>query len=131
DRALTKLLMQRSQRGTPLREDETAGRLAIQPVHQRQVLQVRPGKTQQFDDAVTDAAAAVHRRAARLVDHQQAPVLEQHPLGDTRPICASWIGTRLARPCRRNPLLLTRLEALACPNPAAANTYLPAPQQPV
>src|SRR5690606_21676516 len=50
---------------------------------------------------------------------------------DTRSICGRGIGTRLAQPGRRNLHLVTCLEAMVCPNPAAVNTDLPAPQQPV
>ena len=100
-------------------------------MHQRQVLQVRPRRPEQLDDAVTDAAATVDGDAARLVDNQQALVLVQHVIQDRG--CA--VGRRQssfgAQAHRRDANLVPGLEAVSGPHPPAIDPHFATPQQPV
>ena len=70
--------MQGQQRVALLGDHEQAGRFAIQPVDQFQELRLRPGGAQLLDHAERHAAAAVHRHAGGLVDHQHGVILVDH-----------------------------------------------------
>ena len=61
-------------------QDQHAAGVAIQPMHQLQVL-VRPRRAHQLDRAVADAAAAVAGHAGGLVDDQKVLVLENDRIG--------------------------------------------------
>ena len=76
DHALTKFFVQFTKCATSFRENQTTRCLAIEPVHQRQVLQIGARCPEQLYDAVTDATATVHRHAGRLVDNEQTLVFE-------------------------------------------------------
>ena len=58
-----------------LGQDQQSRSVAIEPVRKLEHLRLRPGGAHGFDHAVAQAAAAVHRNAGRLVDHQQGGVL--------------------------------------------------------
>src|SRR5438309_5701412 len=70
--------MQLDQGAALFGEDQQSRSVAIEPVRKLEHLRLRPGGAQRLDHAIADAAAAVHRNAGRLVDHQQGGVLVDH-----------------------------------------------------
>ena len=70
------LLLKRGQRAALLGDEQQAGGLAVETVHQFQEPGLRPRTPQLLDHAEAHAAAAVHRHPGRLVDHQQVLILE-------------------------------------------------------
>jgi hypothetical protein len=76
--ALTELVLQPGQRGALLGQQQDAGRLPVQSVHQFEEFRLGTGLPQLFDHAETHPAAAMHRNPGRLVDDQQRLVLHHH-----------------------------------------------------
>ena len=119
------------QGGSLLREQQHARRLAIEPVHEFEELRVRPGRTEPLDDAVCDAAPAVHGDARRFVDDQQCVVLEEHrqrrpPRRDRR---CSRPGR--GRPDRWHAHAVPEHQALGRIGTTAVDPDLPAAEDPV
>src|SRR5690606_12788522 len=78
DLALAQLRMQVRQRRPPLREQQHARSLAVEPMHQLEEARLRTRGAQLFDDAAGYAAAAVHRDRRRLVQRDEVVVLVEH-----------------------------------------------------
>ncbi len=131
DDAVAKLRVQLPQRAAPFREHQAARGLAVEPMHERQVLELGARMAQQFDNTVADPAAAVHGDAARLVDDKQSLVLVKHPIVDA--LCKPAIGQ--IRPgadaCRRDAHLVTRLQLVLGPDAPAVHPDLAFAQDPV
>ena len=77
-------LVQRDKRRALLREQEHAGCVPVEPVHELQVPGLRAHGAQRLDHAVRHAAAAVHRDARRLVDGEDPVVFEDHRQAEMR-----------------------------------------------
>ena len=75
DLTIAQLRMEARQRRTLLGDEQHAGRVAVEPVHELEKACVGSGVAQPLDDAELDAAAAVHREARRLVERDQRIVL--------------------------------------------------------
>ena len=71
---LAKALVKFAQRAATLGHHQTARRFAVDAVHQRKFLEIRPCMAQQLDDAEANPAAPMDRDAGRLVDDQHALV---------------------------------------------------------
>ena len=69
--------MQAAQGTALLGNQQHAGGVAIQPVHQFEETGFGAQSTQPFDDTKTQAAAAVHCHAGRLVEHYHGVVFKQ------------------------------------------------------
>jgi hypothetical protein len=76
--ALAQRTMQLAKYGTPLRDQQTAARIPIQAMHELEFFQLRMCRPQCFDDAMTQAAATVHRDAWRFVDDEEIAILIDH-----------------------------------------------------
>ena len=95
------------------------------------MLELRAGVAQQFDDAVTDTATAVHGHAAWLVENQQSLVLVKHSLADGLCKAAVWRARRGANACRRNANLVTFFELVMSPDTSAVDPHFPLAQDPI
>ncbi len=94
-------------------------------------LEIGPRVSQQLDDAMTDAAAAMHGEARRLVDHQQPFVFVNHPIEHVRGEFRRRRRRTRADARRRNPNLIAFLEFVLGPDPATVHPNLATPQQTV
>ena len=74
--AVAHLFVQIRQRGTFLCQQQQAGRVAVQAVHQFQELGVGARGAQLLDHAERHARAAMHGHAGRLVDDEQLRIFE-------------------------------------------------------
>ncbi len=75
--ALAQQFMQVAQGAAFLGNDQAAGGVAIQTVHQLQHGSIGTCRPQGLDDTMAHAAASMHRHAGRLVEDQQSFVLEE------------------------------------------------------
>src|SRR5579859_510571 len=75
--AIAQHAMQLRQRGAPLRDEQHARRLAVEAMDEFQEACFGTHRAQRFDDAVRDAAAAMHGEPRGLVDREQRLVLEE------------------------------------------------------
>jgi hypothetical protein len=100
-------------------------------MHEFEELRVRPGGTQPLDDAVCDAASAVHGDARRLVDDQQRVVLEEH--GQRRTTRRHGRRTRpgRGRPDRWHPNPVAEHQTLGRVGTTAVDPDFPAAEDPV
>ncbi len=131
DDTLAEFLVQRPQRAALLGKHQAARRLAVEPVHQRQVPEVGTRRPEQFDDAMADTAAAVDGDARRLVDDQQALVLVKHVIQDGGRAAGGRRGALGAQAHRRDTNLVAGFETVSGPHPPAIDPHFATPQQPV
>ena len=78
------LFMQRTQCGALLRHQQYAGGIAVKAVNQFEETGFRTQRAQAFNDAETQAAAAVHRGTGRFIQHQNMVILIQNHIGQRR-----------------------------------------------
>ncbi len=84
DPALAQQRMQRPERAAALGDQQASRGRAVEPVHELELRELGPKRPQRLDAAERDARAAVHREPGRLVEHEQALILEHDPLGEPR-----------------------------------------------
>ncbi len=78
--AFAQQLVQPAQGTAFLCDQQYAGSLAIQPVHQFEIRCIRTHRAQRFQTFEMTAAAPVHRHAGRFVDRQQPGIFENDPV---------------------------------------------------
>ena len=123
----TELLLKCGQRAALLGDEQQAGGLAVEAVHQFQEPGLRPRTPQLLDHAEAHAAAAVNRHAGRLVDHQQVLVLEHD-----RELTRRRRRLVAARPPhRRQTQLVADRQPRVGRRPAAVHAHLAAADDPV
>ena len=114
-----------AQRRALLGDDHQPGGVAVEPVDELELM-ARPQRPQGLDDPEADPAAAVAGHARRLVDRQQARILEHdaggHRLQQTLGRHALLAG--LDQPHRRNPHLVSGIQAGFGFDPAAVHAHL-------
>ncbi len=132
-RAIAKLCMQVPQCRCPLRDQEAAAGIPIQPVGQLERAARPAGNAQEFDGAEADAAATVHGKPRWLVQHEQVGILVQDKgLDPVRANPAGWRGVELVRPAdRRHADHVTGRQPVSGLGPAAVHADLAAADQPV
>lgn len=119
----------------PLRDDQAAARLAVEPVHEVEFGGLGTGGPEHLDHAVGHPAAAVHGDAGRLVEDQDVVVLvddgPEHPLDERAARRAGARGRRFGLPHRRDPDPVARRDALVGPCALAVHAHLALAEQPV
>ena len=129
DPTLAKAGVELAQRAAPLGEHQTTGGLAVEPVNEPEIAQIGPGAPQEFDDAEAQAAAAMDRQTAGLVDDEQPFVLVDDVVKYRRRPRSVGRLRRRFEAHRRNAHLVAGLELVLGADPASVHPHLATPQQ--
>ena len=129
--------MQVAQDGPPLGDEQTTAGLAVEPMHELELLELGMHRAQRFDHAETDPAAAVHSDARGLIDDDQVAIFEDHRSRDELPqrlrgrLRAVGVPLLFGSLDRRQPDAVAGDHPVGGLGPSAVYPHLPGPQDAV